>query len=368
MPAPWHRYIVSHARLRACAGARKGIVFRKRLGVGKVASSCDTCILCSESTLHGWEELLNTVRHVYLPLVSASCLATGAGQEGKKFLDTYQRMLASVEATDGYVRGQTLLPLPPDAILSCIGGGTRSARGTGMQRKASQKQLQGSRDRMHVLETSVVTWTRLIKAVLKTDTADVVDKLEQPGPLAEVAAQATHADNLASVLEQLQGSSIRNILAELGLLGSTYATAFAAVEKEVAAAAERAESNKRFANTLRPFFARLSDPRAGTDDIIASFGPMLATLLLVWQHSPHYHRPRRFTSVLGLVCDEAVAQATSRVTTPGISADPLRLQEELREALRLCAALRGTYLDFKAKADVINDKVGSWAACLCGFA
>jgi len=329
------------------AGCRKGIVFRKRASAGAVTTGYAADISCSESTLQGWDGLLLTIRHVYLPLVSARRTQAGAGAEGKKMLESYQRFLAAVDATEGQVRGQTILPLPPDMLLTSLRGSVGVARAGGtpqLQRKPSQKQFQGSRDRLHVLETSVIAWTKLIKTILKADVADILAQLAWVGgPLAEVDVQATHADNLAAVLVQLQSSSVRGILLELELMGSAYAPAFAAVEQEVAVAAQCAESNKVFAGTLRPYLQQLCNRTASPDAIIAIFPPLLATLLLVWQHSPHYHRPRRFIAVLRLICDETIAQAASRVTSQhSISADPDRLGEELRDALRLCAALRGT--------------------------
>ena len=42
------------------------------------------------------------------------------------------------------------------------------------------------KERVHVLETAVVTWTRQIKNVLKLDPEQVLKSGAHPGPLAEV--------------------------------------------------------------------------------------------------------------------------------------------------------------------------------------
>ena len=36
--------------------------------------------------------------------------------------------------------------------------------------------------------------------------------------------------------------------------------------------------------------------------------------------------------------------------------EPLQSYSKLKEALRVCAAFRGTYLDYKDKADVVNER------------
>jgi dynein heavy chain len=36
--------------------------------------------------------------------------------------------------------------------------------------------------------------------------------------------------------------------------------------------------------------------------------------------------------------------------------DPLRSYNTIKEALKICAMFRGTYLDFKEKADALNTK------------
>lgn len=60
-------------------------------------------------------------------------------------------MLAAVFVTIGQVKGQTLLPLPPSGITP------------------QEPVLLQDKDKIHILESAVVTWTRQIKDVLKAD-------------------------------------------------------------------------------------------------------------------------------------------------------------------------------------------------------
>ena len=66
-------------------------------------------------------------------------------------------LLATVLVTIGQIKGQTLLPLPPQATLPQAA----PAAGTGMPLK--------DQDKIHILESAIVTWTKQIKLVLKAD-------------------------------------------------------------------------------------------------------------------------------------------------------------------------------------------------------
>lgn len=59
--------------------------------------------------------------------------------------------IAAVFVTIGQVKGQTLLPLPPSEITP------------------QEPVVLQDKDKIHILESAVVTWTRQIKDVLKAD-------------------------------------------------------------------------------------------------------------------------------------------------------------------------------------------------------
>lgn len=99
---------------------------------------------------------------------------------------------AAVYVTIGQTKGKTLLPLPPT-----------EEGGDGAKDK----------ERIHVLESAVVTWTRQIKNVLKTDPESALKEPgEHPGPLAEVDFWAGKAQNLNSIYTQLSGQHIRKVV------------------------------------------------------------------------------------------------------------------------------------------------------------
>ena len=102
------------------------------------------------------EQLSAIAQEVYLPLLS-----NPRNQDGwpevvtKEVLENLHKFIANVYVTIGQTKGKTLLPLPP-------------AEGA----EAGDKAMR-DKDRIHVLESAVVTWTRQIKNVLKIEPDEV---------------------------------------------------------------------------------------------------------------------------------------------------------------------------------------------------
>ena len=95
--------------------------------------------------------LFDTCSEVYLPLISNANNQQGLPEVVvRDVIDWFHKLVASIYVTIGHSKGETLLPLPPMELPSAD--------------RASK-----DKERVHVLETAVVTWTRQIKNVLKLD-------------------------------------------------------------------------------------------------------------------------------------------------------------------------------------------------------
>ena len=98
-------------------------------------------------------------------------LANPRNQDGwpevvtKEVLENTHRFISSVYMTIGQTKGKTLLPLPPSDGPDT--GGDKAMR---------------DKDRIHVLESAVVTWTRQIKNVLKIEPDQVLRRARRPPP------------------------------------------------------------------------------------------------------------------------------------------------------------------------------------------
>jgi dynein heavy chain len=96
--------------------------------------------------------MAKTMQEVYLPLLS-----NPTNQEAwsemvtKDVMERMQNMLAALQITRGQCKGEVYLPLPPEKDIS------------------SESKFGNPKDRIHVLEGCLITWTKQIKNVLKQD-------------------------------------------------------------------------------------------------------------------------------------------------------------------------------------------------------
>lgn len=84
-----------------------------------------------------------------------------------------------------------------------------------------------SKDKAHVLEGAVITWSKQIKNVLKQDPEMALKAGGDPSPLVEIDFWRNKAENLNSIHQQLQSEKIRRVLKFLMQNKSTYTNQFA---------------------------------------------------------------------------------------------------------------------------------------------
>ena len=107
-------------------------------------------------------------------------------------------------------------------------------------------------DRIHILESCVVTWTKQIKNVLKSDPDEPLKQGLHVGPETELNFWTERANNLNSIHQQLLGENVQKIVTVLKLAHSTYHPAYLRLADEVEKAKARANDNVKFLAPLKP--------------------------------------------------------------------------------------------------------------------
>ena len=239
----------------------------------------------------------------------------------RQVLDMFQRLVTAIYVSIGLKQGKTLLPLPPaDATM---GDESQSHRST-----------KDDKERVHVLETAVNTWTRQIKNVLKTDPEQVLLLGQEVGPLAELDFWECKAANLVCISEQLSGERIKKVLRVLEVTKSSYHAPFARLCKDVAVAEAEASNNSRFLSTLRGTLRQIG--RADLTEVAELFRPFFHRLLQVWKHSQHYNTPARLAVLLRQLCGALVAKARAHICAGQLfSLDPPEALERLLVTLKV---------------------------------
>ena len=166
-------------------------------------------MLCLEANSNALEHLNTVALDVFFPI-----LTNLKNQEGwpeviaKDVVHNYHRFVANMTVTIGQINGRTLLPMPP------IDASTGEALGK-------------DKDKVHVLESAVVIWTRQIKNVLKLDAEAALKSLKNPGPMVELEFWHTKAQSLNSIFEQLKNSRLIKVMKVLeghNYIGHKYMT------------------------------------------------------------------------------------------------------------------------------------------------
>ncbi|GFS27875.1 dynein beta chain, flagellar outer arm [Elysia marginata] len=309
-------------------------------GTKLTKDNMDSEVYYTDSSNVPLDHLEMTIREVFLPLLSTNnlSLASASGQ-GDKVMDILHRLMAAVEVTQGHVEGRIVLNLPSIEVLA-------EAAASPSRRAAV----------LHVLETTVIGWIKQIRAVLRHDPQEALTAQfgKEPGPLDEIAMWETHLDRLRSINDQLASDVAKDILQNLETANSQYAQSFSGVRKDISKAEAETTRILKFLSTMEPWYKKL---HGSTDSqaIIKLFKPLMHVLNLVWSYSTYYHQIDKFHQLIRLLSNEVVHRAIAMVGDD-ILREPLESYSKLKEALRVCAAFRGTYLDFKDKADDQNAK------------
>ena len=98
----------------------------------------------------------------------------------------------------------------------------------------------------------MVTWTKQIKNVLKSDPDEPLKQGLHVGPETELNFWTERANNLNSIHQQLLGESVQKIVTVLKLAHSTYHPAYLRLADEVEKAKARANDNVKLLAPLKP--------------------------------------------------------------------------------------------------------------------
>ncbi|MEW5311809.1 MAG: hypothetical protein WDW38_003494 [Sanguina aurantia] len=295
------------------------------------------------------ETLAVIAQDVFMPI-----LTSPANQQGwpdvvaKEVTENMHKFVSNVFVTIGQMKGQTLLPLPPQSTMP-------APHVPGMKDPSMKDQD------IHILESAIVTWTQQIKNVLKADPDAPTTKESglNPGPLHEVNFWTERAANLNSIHDQLSSEKIQKVVTVLELARSTYFPAFQRLYNEVELSRGEANDNVKFLRPLKRYLEKLN----GLDEFVALvelFKPIMHTLSLIWRYSANYNTSARFVTLMQQLCNDLIMQACKYI--PGselIQTEPSEAEVKLRLALRVLGAFKNYYFEYRA-ASAVTTPDNAW--------
>lgn len=318
---------------------KKTMYFVKSQPVKLDNETIKTHVIHGEIGENPLETLAAVAQDVFMPL-----LTSPPNQQGwpdvvaKEVTENMHRFVSNVVVTIGQMKGQTLLPLPPASTMPAPSDTQLSLK---------------DQEKIHILESAIVTWTKQIKYVLKADPDMALKEPHAyPGPMTEVTFWTERAANLNSIHQQLCDTKIQKVVQILDAAKSTYHPAFERLFQEVERAREEANSNVRFLKPLKKHLEKLN----GLDEFTALvdlFKPIVHTLLLIWKHSDHYNSAARFVTLMVEICNDLIMQACKFI--PGselLQLEPSEAVDKLRLTIRILANFKQFYFEYRAKSKV----------------
>ena len=279
--------------------------------------------------MSSFEHLELLSKNVLLPVLTNQTNQMSWGDlTSREITDCFHSFLSSSAILCGQVKAETILPTPP---LYSDGATT---------------------NRISLLESTIITWTKQIKNVLKQDPEAQLKLGLHPTPDAEISFWKNKANNLNSIFEQLQSPSARRVLNALDQAKSTYCTTFARLCKEVYSARLEANDNVKNLKTLEKWVNKLNEDDFG--NLSAIFKPLIHTLMLIWKHSKYYNTPSRLVILVREMCNSIIDQAYRFISGEEIfnlieNEEANVAVDQLLLVLKVCGNFKNTYFNYKTK-------------------
>jgi dynein heavy chain len=311
----------------------------KCLAISKTAeklteANIHSCTFVDEiSGMSSFENLELISTKVFLPVLFNQMNQMSWGNlTSRDITDCFHSFLSSSVILCGQVKGETRLPTPPSY--------------------GDSGSFTDSTNRISLLESSIITWTKQIKNVLKQDPEEQLKLGFHPTPDVEILFWKNKANNLNSIFEQLQNAETRRVLDALDEAKSTYCITFARICKEVYAARLEANDNMKHLKTLEKWVNKLME-----DDFVntsATFKPILHTIMLIWKHSVYYNIPSRLVILIREICNAIIDQACHFISGEQIftyikNEEANVVVDQLLLVLKVCGNFKNTYFEYKTK-------------------
>lgn len=269
-------------------------------------------------------------RDIVLPVINER-------EKDTKVRSFFGKFLSKIFITIGQTEGRTLLPLPLDPPT---------------ETEEDQAETDQAKDRIHTLETALVTWTNQIKDVLKDDPESLFKTIQHPGPLDEVSFWKRKLKDLVSIRKQLQSNQIQTILITLRNTNSTYIPAFEKLMKDVDDAIYEAEQTDKYLVPLVQYFEKLqweSTSKAEWGELDSVFRSLFHLIWLVWKNCESYRQPKRLVTLIREICNNLIDHARFHVGGKELfTGEIVESVSKLTSVLSVCALFKKYYFAYKS--------------------
>ena len=279
------------------------------------------------------------MRGVFAPLLkSQTHWPAGIWRE---FDSETQRFMAALTETAYQAQGQTVLYLPD------------------VQLPTDPAEAAANKDLVKQLNTTIIHWTRQIKAVLSSQEGGD-GALENSGPLAEIDFWRRRVVDLSGISEQLRRDGVQRLVAVVATAESSWVTSYREVADKIQMYSQEAADNLRFLELLTPLCQQLD---VALPDTLSEVLPgLLARIRVIATVSKHYRAPHQIKTLLRKISNAIMARCRAHIHLDDVFAgDVPDALKKLKECVACIDAWKSAY---SSAAASLNGQPDSSRGCV----
>lgn len=165
------------------------------------------------------------------------------------------------------------------------------------------------KDRLQIMESIVIHWTRQIKDVVNNHENSA--SAETSGPLDEIEFWKGRSQDLVGIQKQLEIPAVFRIIDVLEYAKSNYIAPFKLKTQEIVTRAAEANDNLKFLETIREQCTDLR--KIDAEKIIAILPDLLNRIRLIWMYSTYYCSNDHISGILRKISNEIIRRFRSHV-------------------------------------------------------
>ncbi|CAH8499452.1 unnamed protein product [Schistosoma intercalatum] len=160
------------------------------------------------------------------------------------------------------------------------------------------------------LEMIIIHWTRQIKAVLNIQ--NINDHSTIISPLDEIQFWHNRCDDLTGISNQLNKSTIQQIINILLIAKSTYITNFLKLADEIKWNTEQAQNNIKFLDKIKDICLQLNELKP--KDIPDKLPQLINMIRIIWTNSKYYNNNELITNLFNKLSNQIIIRCCSIIS------------------------------------------------------
>jgi dynein heavy chain len=274
----------------------------------------------------------------------------------KELMEKFHNFLSHFYVALGHTKGETKLPEPSDEIF--------------------RNPNINDNEKTQICEGAVVMWIDLIRYILKQEPEHEFRNNGNPLPSSEIDFWKNKSTALNSILFQIEGKKITEILKFLEKQKSTYHKMFNEIRKDVEEKGKESYHNYKYLQCLEKEFNMLGDETKELTEVVDEFVPIFHIIREIWRDNEYYKKPERLIVLIRKICNAIIAKGQEFIHSNifnKILDDPekeIQVLEQTREIIQKFMKAYFQYKDIEEdgwkitrnvifyRLDAFNDRVG----------